>query len=449
MGTLERGCHKEFANNGWKTEPWTVEIGGLCAKPAQFDVNDLVKAIGGIEQRNYRHRCVEAWSMVVPWDGFPLAKLVAMAEPMAEAKFVQIHFVLRPAICPGQRSNDFPWPYTEGLSIDEAGYELAFLATGIYGKPLLNQNGAPIRLVSHGNMDSRVRNPSRNRVRRRSAEYLWNQMAPDEYGFYANVNPDVDHPRWSQKTERVIGGGFFSSRQPTLISMVTERKSLLFTRGWICARIFDRPGMSDEPVGQNCRPQTFRAFRAYRVGMWLLVVPGIHRHTWGEPVRKAPAPDRRNRHLDARRCPCAYAAGHPVSQLTARQRAQSSSPHDRGHRLHLRSLAFFLHILYEGDWDPLAAVFEAIYLVWLSGLTILVILALTSNQWSIRKLGGKNWKRLHRLAYVAAALLIYHQAIAGKGHWYIARWLFFTLVTLELARLAKTYLRLRSAPEPG
>jgi methionine sulfoxide reductase catalytic subunit len=140
---LSKEDPQKFANNGWKTEPWTVEIGGLCAKRVQFDVNDLIKAIGGIEQRNYRHRCVEAWSMVIPWDGFPLAKLIAMAE----AKFVKFTSFYDPAVCPGQRSNDFPWPYTEGLTIDEARNELAFLATGIYGKPLLNQNGAPIRLV--------------------------------------------------------------------------------------------------------------------------------------------------------------------------------------------------------------------------------------------------------------------------------------------------------------
>jgi methionine sulfoxide reductase catalytic subunit len=144
---LSKEDPKEFANRGWKTEPWSVEIDGLCAKPARFDVNDLIKTVGGIEQRNYRHRCVEAWSMVIPWDGFPLAKLVAMAEPMAEAKFIKFTSFYDPAVCPGQRSNDFPWPYTEGLTIDEARNELAFLATGIYGKPLLNQNGAPIRLV--------------------------------------------------------------------------------------------------------------------------------------------------------------------------------------------------------------------------------------------------------------------------------------------------------------
>ena len=144
---LEKGDPKMNANRGWKTEPWTIEIGGLCAKPGKFDVNDLVKAIGGIEQRNYRHRCVEAWSMVIPWDGFALAKLVAMAEPKAEAKYLQFTSFMDPKDCPGQRSQDFSWPYTEGLTVPEATNELAFLATGIYGKPLLNQNGAPIRLV--------------------------------------------------------------------------------------------------------------------------------------------------------------------------------------------------------------------------------------------------------------------------------------------------------------
>jgi methionine sulfoxide reductase catalytic subunit len=177
----------------------------------------LAKTIGGIEQRNYRHRCVEAWSMVIPWDGFPLAKLVAIAEPKPEAKFVQFTSFLDPKNCPGQQSQDFPWPYAEGLTLAEATNELAFLATGIYGKPLLNQNGAPIRLVvpwkygfkggkSLAHIDFVPNQP----------KTLWNEMAPNEYGFYANVNPEVDHPRWSQKTERVIGAGLFGGRQPTL-----------------------------------------------------------------------------------------------------------------------------------------------------------------------------------------------------------------------------------------
>ena len=208
---------KELANKGWKTEPWTIEIGGLCTKPGKYDVNDLVKIMGGIEQRNYRHRCVEAWSMVVPWDGFPLAKLVALAEPKSEAKYVQFTTFFDPAVCPGQRSKRFPWPYTEGLTLAEANHELAFLATGIYGKPLLNQNGAPIRLVVPWKYGFKgAKSLVRIDFVSDQPKTLWNQMAPSEYGFYANVNPEVDHPRWSQKTERVIGGGFFSGKQPTL-----------------------------------------------------------------------------------------------------------------------------------------------------------------------------------------------------------------------------------------
>lgn len=208
---------KVNANKGWKTEPWTIEIGGLCGKPAKFEVNDLIKTVGGIEQRNYRHRCVEAWSMVIPWDGFALAKLVAMAEPKAEAKYLQFTSFLDPSNCPGQRTQDYPWPYTEGLTLPEATNELAFLATGIYGKPLLNQNGAPIRLVVPWKYGFKgAKSLARIDFVAQQPATLWNQMAPEEYGFYANVNPEVDHPRWSQKTERVIGAGFFGGRQPTL-----------------------------------------------------------------------------------------------------------------------------------------------------------------------------------------------------------------------------------------
>ncbi len=208
---------KVFANRGWKTEPWTIEIGGLCNRPGKYDVNDLVKIMGGIEQRNYRHRCVEAWSMVVPWDGFPLAKLVALCEPKAEAKYLQFTTFFDPAVCPGQRSNDFPWPYTEGLTLAEANNELAFLATGIYGKPLLNQNGAPVRLVVPWKYGFKgAKSLAKIDFVSDQPKTLWNETAPDEYGFYANVNPEVDHPRWSQNSERVIGGGFFSGKQPTL-----------------------------------------------------------------------------------------------------------------------------------------------------------------------------------------------------------------------------------------
>jgi sulfoxide reductase catalytic subunit YedY len=214
---LDKGDPKVHANRGWKTEPWTIEIGGLCTKPGKYDVNDLVKAMGGIEQRNYRHRCVEAWSMVIPWDGFPLAKLVTMAEPRPEAKYLQFTSFLDPKNCPGQRSSDFPWPYVEGLTIAEATNELAFLATGLYGKPLQNQNGAPMRLVVPWKYGFKgAKSLMRIDFVAEQPKTLWNEVAPNEYGFYANVNPEVDHPRWSQKTERIIGAGFFGGRQPTL-----------------------------------------------------------------------------------------------------------------------------------------------------------------------------------------------------------------------------------------
>ena len=214
---LSKEQPKELANQGWKTAPWILEIGGLCGAPTKLDVNDLIKTMGGIEQRNYRHRCVEAWSMVVPWDGFPLAKLIAFAQPKPEAKYVGFTSFLDSIVCAGQRSTDFDWPYTEGLTMAEANHELTFLATGIYGKPLPNQNGAPIRLVVPWKYGFKgAKSLVKIEFVTEQPKTLWSEMAPNEYGFYANLNPDVDHPRWSQKSERVIGGGFFSARQPTL-----------------------------------------------------------------------------------------------------------------------------------------------------------------------------------------------------------------------------------------
>lgn len=155
--------------------------------------------------------------MVVPWDGFPLAKLVAYSQPKTAAQYVQFTTFFDPAVCPGQRSTEFTWPYTEGLTIAEANNELAFLATGIYGKPLLNQNGAPIRLVVPWKYGFKgAKSLVRIDFVSEQPKTLWNEMAPNEYGFYANVNPEVDHPRWSQKSERIIGAGFFSGKQPTL-----------------------------------------------------------------------------------------------------------------------------------------------------------------------------------------------------------------------------------------
>jgi sulfoxide reductase catalytic subunit YedY len=209
---------KELANRAWKTRPWTVQIDGLCVNPRKIDVDELVRLLGPAERRNYRHRCVEAWSMVIPWDGFPLAKLVDLAQPKPEAKYLKFTSFFDPANCPAQRSNEFPWPYTEGLTIAEAQNELAFIAVGLYGKPLRNQNGAPIRLVVPWKYGFKsAKSLVKIEFVAEQPKTLWNEMASIEYGFYANVNPNVDHPRWSQASERVIGAGFFSGKQPTLM----------------------------------------------------------------------------------------------------------------------------------------------------------------------------------------------------------------------------------------
>jgi sulfoxide reductase catalytic subunit YedY len=220
------------ANKGWKTEPWKIEITGLVAKPQTFDVNELVKKIGSIEQRNYRHRCVEAWSMVIPWDGFPLASLIKLAEPKAEAKFVKFTSFFDPAHAPGQKDGRFSWPYTEGLTMAEANHELAFLATGIYGKPLANQNGAPIKLVVPWKYGFKgIKSITKIEFVAEQPATLWNLSAPDEYGFYANVNPNVDHPRWSQASERIIGGGLLEGKKPTLLFNGYEKEVASLYKG--------------------------------------------------------------------------------------------------------------------------------------------------------------------------------------------------------------------------
>jgi sulfoxide reductase catalytic subunit YedY len=209
---------KDYANKGWKTDPWTIELAGLVNKPAKFDVNELVKKIGGIEERVYRFRCVEAWSMVIPWDGFALAKLVALAEPKPEAKFLKFTSFNDPKSAVGQRQGNLDYPYVEGLRLDEATHELAFMATGLYGKPLPNQNGAPIRLVVPWKYGFKnIKSVVKIEFTDRQPKNTWQAMASNEYGFYANVNPKVDHPRWSQASERIIGGGFLSGRQDTLM----------------------------------------------------------------------------------------------------------------------------------------------------------------------------------------------------------------------------------------
>ncbi len=207
----------ELANRCWKTEPWTVEVTGLVNTPLKLDVNELVAKVGGIEQRVYRFRCVEAWSMVIPWDGFQLSKLLALADPKPEAKFVKFTTFLDPKSAPGQREGNLDYPYVEGLRVDEAMHELAFIATGIYGRAIPNQNGAPLRLVVPWKYGFKnIKSIVKLEIVAKQPMNTWQAMASNEYGFYANVNPEVDHPRWSQASERVIGAGAFA-RQRTLM----------------------------------------------------------------------------------------------------------------------------------------------------------------------------------------------------------------------------------------
>jgi methionine sulfoxide reductase catalytic subunit len=192
----------------FRTRPWKVEIAGEVARPAVYDLDDLLKGLTP-EERVYRHRCVEAWSMVIPWTGIPLGRLIDRLEPTSKAKYVEFTTLLDPAQMPGQRRGILDWPYTEGLRMDEARHPLALLVTGLYGKPLPNQNGAPLRLVvpwKYGFKGGKAL--VRIRFTGRQPRTTWNIAAPDEYGFYANVNPEVDHPRWSQARERRIGEFF-------------------------------------------------------------------------------------------------------------------------------------------------------------------------------------------------------------------------------------------------
>jgi sulfoxide reductase catalytic subunit YedY len=171
-----------------------------------------------VEERIYRLRCVEAWSMVVPWNGFELADLLELAGVQSRAKYVAFETALRPEEMPGVRYPVLDWPYVEGLRIDEAMHPLTIMATGIYGRDIPNQNGAPLRLVVPWKYGFKsIKSIVRITLTDTQPPTSWNKAAPREYGFYSNVNPDVDHPRWSQATERVIGGGFFSPKQPTLM----------------------------------------------------------------------------------------------------------------------------------------------------------------------------------------------------------------------------------------
>ncbi len=197
-----------------KLRPWTVTLDGMVEKPQEIGVDDLIAKMP-LEERLYRHRCVEAWSMAIPWSGFALAKLVAFAKPLSSAKYVRMETFKDVAIAPGQRQTWYPWPYIEGLSIAEATNDLAFIAIGAYGHPLPKQHGAPLRLAVPWKYGFKsIKSVVRFTFTDQQPKSFWESLQGGEYGFWANVNPQVPHPRWSQETEELIGTG---ERRPTLL----------------------------------------------------------------------------------------------------------------------------------------------------------------------------------------------------------------------------------------
>ena len=188
-----------------KRRPWSVAVEGECEKPAVYDIDDFIKP-HALEERIYRLRCVEGWSMVIPWLGFPLAEVLKLAKPTSRAKYVEFTTLYDPKMLPGQRVRVLDWPYVEGLRMDEAMHPLTILAVGLYGETLPNQNGAPLRLVVPWKYGFKsIKSIVKIRFVEEEPLSSWTKAAPREYGFYSNVNPDVDHPRWSQRTERRIG----------------------------------------------------------------------------------------------------------------------------------------------------------------------------------------------------------------------------------------------------
>ncbi|QDZ01982.1 protein-methionine-sulfoxide reductase catalytic subunit MsrP [Nitratireductor mangrovi] len=205
----EFGSHKQIARaaQDLKIRPWDVEIGGLVDKPQKLAFDDLIRKMP-LEERLYRHRCVEAWSMTVPWTGFPLSALVELAAPQASAKYVRFETFLDPAMASGQKQVWYPWPYVEGVTMAEAANELAFMVTGVYGKPLAKQFGAPLRLALPWKYGFKsIKSIVKVTFTEERPVSFWERIASNEYGFWANVNPEVPHPRWSQAQERVLHTG--------------------------------------------------------------------------------------------------------------------------------------------------------------------------------------------------------------------------------------------------
>jgi sulfoxide reductase catalytic subunit YedY len=226
-------------NSGkFKPSPWSVTVGGDAEVTGRFALEDILKP-HALEERVYRLRCVEAWSMVIPWVGIPLGEVLKRFKPTSKAKYVAFKTVLRPAEMPGQRFDVLEWPYVEGLRIDEAMHPLAFLAVGLYGKTLPNQNGAPLRLVVPWKYGFKgIKSIVEIRFTEREPPTSWNISAPHEYGFYANVNPKVDHPRWSQARERRIGGGLFSAKVPTAMFNGYEKEVAQLYRGMDLTKLY-------------------------------------------------------------------------------------------------------------------------------------------------------------------------------------------------------------------
>lgn len=198
-------------------DPWSIKIDGLVDRPGTYDLADVLKG-QAIEERIYRFRCVEAWSMIVPWQGFELAGLLKRVGVQPGAKYVAFESLARPEEMPGVRKMNLDYPYVEGLRLDEAMHPLTLMATGLYGEPMPKQNGAPIRVIVPWKYGFKsIKSIVRIRLMDREPPTTWNQLQPQEYGFYANVNPQVDHPRWSQASERRIGEGLFAKRRETLM----------------------------------------------------------------------------------------------------------------------------------------------------------------------------------------------------------------------------------------
>lgn len=210
----EFGSSKTIARaaRALKIRPWTVTIDGLVEQPVQIGIDDLLKRMP-LEERLYRHRCVEAWAMAVPWSGFPFAKLVEFAKPLSSATYVRMDSFLDPSVASGQRQTWYPWPYSEGLTLAEATNELAFLVTGAYGKPVAKSMGAPLRLAVPWKYGFKsIKSIARFTFTAERPKSFWERLQASEYGFWANVNPAVPHPRWSQASERLLGT---DERRPT------------------------------------------------------------------------------------------------------------------------------------------------------------------------------------------------------------------------------------------